>query len=296
MRKRKETSIKFISFADCSTADLIARGLRIRQVAELDTDPTTLIDNTFFCGGTVMLCSAGKFRLELDGGFGPTLSAGDTLILYPGSLVTIKALEAKNRLHYVIIDEGPCAVDYLNSFSFYDRLVFRTTFPGNTFETIRRALATPDRTPAEANAAAISILSDMLRTFQYDIRRNGNALFYDAINLIHCNLSRGIVRTDPLCRELQTSRSHLHKQFLAHCGVGPGEFIRREQLRIALWYLVNSRRAVKEIATEVGIPSSVYFTIFIRRQTGRTPSEIRRSGIVSLPSDEIDEHGASQGK
>jgi len=276
--------VAFRRFSDHSTAELAANGLHVRQVSDIDTGKAVLIERMFFCGGNIIFCTTGSFRFSFGDGAELTLSTGEALVLYPGTIVTIAALAAHNHLRYIIIDEGMPASEFLNSFAFYDRLVFRADLQHGNFSTLQ-ALAAAGAQPSDGHAAAIALLSDTLRTIQHTLRQENRALFFDAVSLIHSNLSRGIVRTEPLCEELRTSRTRLHQEFVRNCGCGPGEFIRREQLRIALWHLTNTRRSIKEIAAATGIPSNAYFTIFIRRMTGQSPSDIRRKGLRQPASD-----------
>jgi len=258
-----------------NNSEWFANGLRLRLATILHTDEAVLTEKTYFDGGDVLVCAKGRFQFEFDDGTDIVLNQNEILILYPGSYVTIRCTAPHSQLNYVILSGGILVADYFNSFAFYDRLRFTTDIQYGTFAEIMRLAAEPTEKSAQV---ALETLSYALRTFQHDLRRNGAGLLFDAVKAIHESLAKGIVRSDSVFSGLNTSRSHLHAMFVRGCGISPGEFIRREQLRVARWLLTNTNDPLKQIAARIGIDSPVYFTTFIRRMTGRTPSELRNNG------------------
>ena len=126
----------------------------------------------------------------------------------------------------------------------------------------------------------LSRVIDALRTFQQRLRQEYGGTLNDAVRVIHENLANGIVGIKPVCDVLNVSRSCLNGLFV-RTGLGcPAAFIRREQLAIACRLLRTTSLPVVEIGKRVGIRSPVYFSSFIRRLTGLTPTEFRTKGAV----------------
>jgi len=62
-------------------------------------------------------------------------------------------------------------------------------------------------------------------------------------------------------------------------GIGsPAAFIRQEQFRYARRLLTQTQKPIAEIADEAGFISLTHFANVVKRLTGRTAREIRRSG------------------
>jgi len=244
--------------------------LSIRSIAELTADKQRLAERVYFDGGDLLAAEAGRFRFTFGDGESAEIGPSEFLVVYPGSVVTIDSVAKGGHLCYVILN-GSHVASFFDSFGFYDRLRFKTDLRYGNFCELKRQ--------AELSLAGTDLmarLTDVFTTLATDLRQGGNALFFRAVRLIHRNLDDGIVRLDPLCDELNVSRSHLHQLFVRNGLKSPGAFIRREQLRRAVNLLKNSQLSVAEIAQQVGVPSAIYFTAFIRRMTGKTPSEVRR--------------------
>jgi len=263
---------------DAALSEYGPEDLYIRLLTETRADKSTLVSRAFFDGGDVLVCAGGRFRFsfnESDGG-SVEMTPGDILILYPGNTVTIESLAQGGILRYAIFN-GPRVADFFNSFGFYDHLKFATD---DQYDTFRTAVGYFEGGNARG---ALSLLSDALRTFGAYLRLSGRALLFNAITILQRNLSHGIVRLKPVYDEMQVSRSTLHRIFSENGLGGPGEFLRREQYRTARYLLMTTTLPIGEIARRVGIPSSVYFTSFIRRFTGMPPSEFRQSLMTMKP-------------
>jgi len=259
--------------------------LSIRLLTELRANKATLVSRAFFDGGDVLVCAGGQFRLSfVEASQSPVLlEPGDILILYPGNIVTIDSLAPNGVLRYAIFN-GTRVADYFNSFGFYDHLKFSTDDQYDTFHTAITRLEQGDA------RGALSLITEALRTFGAYLRMSGRAQLFGAITILQRNLSHGIVRLRPVLEEMDISRSTLHRIFSENGLGGPGEFLRREQFRLARYLLMTTTMSTAEIARHVGIPSAIYFTTFIRRFTGMPPKEFRRSLITMKPTDDPPRH------
>lgn len=247
----------------------------IRDITDLKTKSKVLVRNIYFEGGDVLRCYEGRFRFVIDEDRTIDIGPGEVLCIYPEHWVTIEALEKTNRLVYCILN-GPGVVEYFNSLGYYDGLKGRCSPQFESVQEMMRLLNSEVYVTPEGKHKCLRYLSDALVTVVRDIRRNGNALVIDAIRQIRTNLKNRIVRIDPLCEQLRVSHAYLHRIFV-NAGVGtPSDFIRKEQLRVAVKMLRETTTSVSEVAEEAGFISSTHFANFIKRYTGKTAREIRR--------------------
>ena len=57
----------------------------------------------------------------------------------------------------------------------------------------------------------------------------------------------------------------------------------KQSLHLAQYYMLKTKMSFKTIALRLGFGSASYFTQFIRRETGKTPRDIRASGQWQKP-------------
>lgn len=249
--------------------------LSIRMLTELHADKSVLARRAFFDGGDVLVCTSGLFRFTFgtEGGERIELAPGEILVVYPGNVVTIESLKPKGHLRYAILN-GTRVDDFFDSFGFYDGLKFTTDAQ---YETFRNAAAQFESGNARG---ALSLIHDALRTFSVSLRQGKRITLFNAIQIIHRNLAQGIVRLQPVYDELDVSRATLHRVFTENALPGPGEFLRHAQLRKARHLLTTTTLAIGEIGKRVGIPSPVYFTEFVRKFAGTTPTKLREAGLL----------------
>ena len=68
------------------------------------------------------------------------------------------------------------------------------------------------------------------------------------------------------------------KGFKRTFGVSPQQFKTIQSAHLAQYYILKTKMSFKTIALRLGFSSASYFTQFIRRETGKTPRDIRASG------------------
>ena len=68
------------------------------------------------------------------------------------------------------------------------------------------------------------------------------------------------------------------KDFKKSHGRSPQQFKTEQSLHLAQYYILKTKMSFKMIALRLGFGSASYFTQFIRRETGKTPRDIRASG------------------
>jgi AraC-like DNA-binding protein len=80
---------------------------------------------------------------------------------------------------------------------------------------------------------------------------------------------------DDLARELALSRSVFFKKLKALTGLAPIEYIREVRINRAAKLIETSELSMTEIAEQVGINDSRYFSKCFKHQFGITPTEYK---------------------
>ncbi|MDX2022155.1 MAG: AraC family transcriptional regulator [Deltaproteobacteria bacterium] len=96
-----------------------------------------------------------------------------------------------------------------------------------------------------------------------------------AYTIIDFHLSRPLV-VSRLARELDVSHNHLLRLFREHQGTTVLGYIRRQRVLRAKHLLRFTSLPIKEIAQQVGIPDLHHFNKTLRRETGKSPTALRR--------------------
>lgn len=78
--------------------------------------------------------------------------------------------------------------------------------------------------------------------------------------------------------QLHVSTRQLHRTIKKHYGTNYRNLLTETRLKIAVNMLSNTDMPIHEIAESLGYSSSANFSAFIKRCTGKTPSQLRKSG------------------
>ncbi|CAM4272776.1 AraC family transcriptional regulator [Bacillus manliponensis] len=69
---------------------------------------------------------------------------------------------------------------------------------------------------------------------------------------------------------------HLHRTFKKIKGITPVEYIQQVRLNAAKEYLIQTNKAIADIAICAGMPNTPYFITLFKKKTGRTPAQFRQ--------------------
>ena len=81
-----------------------------------------------------------------------------------------------------------------------------------------------------------------------------------------------------VAKRMGQTPSAVVKDFKKSHGRSPQQFKTEQSLHLAQYYILKTKMSFKMIALRLGFGSASYFTQFIRRETGKTPRDIRASG------------------
>jgi two-component system response regulator YesN len=100
-----------------------------------------------------------------------------------------------------------------------------------------------------------------------------------AVQVVHERYTEN-VGVEQIAVQLELNPSYLSHTFKQHIGIGLTKYICQVRLRKAEGLLRNSNMRVSEIAREVGINSSSYFSMLFKDHWGMSPVEFRRRGAL----------------
>jgi AraC family transcriptional regulator len=75
--------------------------------------------------------------------------------------------------------------------------------------------------------------------------------------------------------------AHLSRSFHQHYGYTIGAYVRQLRVEFACRQLAETDEPIVEIALKAGFAHQAHFSTAFKRQTGRTPAEVRRCGRLS---------------
>ena len=134
--------------------------------------------------------------------------------------------------------------------------------------------ASPINDAVIAEQGAALLLASLASAAPADAR--SQRLPLDALRAyVERNAARPLQVAD-LARLAGLSAARFHLRFLEETGQTPMDFVRQRRLDLGRELLLNSTRAIGEIATCVGYASQSAFTAAMVREFGRSPRALRR--------------------
>jgi AraC-like DNA-binding protein len=79
-----------------------------------------------------------------------------------------------------------------------------------------------------------------------------------------------------LARELNVSQRQLHRIMKKAYGMNYREKLKQIRIEIATDFLINTDKTIEQIAEILGYSTAANFSAFVKRESGKTPSQIRK--------------------
>lgn len=217
---------------------------------------------------------AGKGTLRIEGQ-DLDLAAGSVAFMMPGEGHFYIAGDAPWELRWFTFD-GPAASSFLRSYGYPRINSSAGPCPHTLFDELEDAMRkmTPFR-QRRLVALAAELLA-LAGGSDEDGSRHGR-LASRFVELAQANYSNGMVNVNSLAEIMGVHRSTLNRVFKERMLISPGDYLARLRMQHALAMLKESDRSVSEIAELSGMPNPTCFCRAVRRATGASPSEYRRS-------------------
>lgn len=208
------------------------------------------------------------------------LSQGQTLLIYPGEVVTYFP-DPQAPWVYIWVDIGGSeARTLLRQTGFTREKPVSPAFPREEVEPLYRrvhaageGLHEYDR--VRANGYLQLLLSYYMEHFPGERQEDdGYRYVHSAIQYIAAAYHRPL-SVERIAAFLGISRTHLYRLFRQHMAVSPGEYLARFRVQTACTMLRGSALPIKYIAYSVGYEDPLYFTKVFHRILGQTPTAYR---------------------
>ena len=110
-----------------------------------------------------------------------------------------------------------------------------------------------------------------------------------------CQILEREIRNPPtvseLARAVRLSVNTLTREFAKTYGIGIPEFVTHQRMKAAHHALTETDRPLKRISYDIGYQHTSNFCAAFKRHFGRTPTEVRRTGMSDLGFSALDRNG-----
>ncbi|WP_428630482.1 helix-turn-helix domain-containing protein [Sphingopyxis sp.] len=148
------------------------------------------------------------------------------------------------------------------------------------------ALAALVRALAAGNAAVVDpLLAILAKTLDAMVVRPDSPAVIQRINdlMVHIQTQlEASLTVDEMAAEAGMSVNSLIVHFARATGYTPAQYMLRQRLRRACWFLMNRPLSVAEIAFATGFSSHAHLCAIFRRKLGMSPGEWRRRHITAI--------------
>ena len=110
-------------------------------------------------------------------------------------------------------------------------------------------------------------------------------LLHNAIDTIEINITNTDFTVEDLAKNLNISRTHLHRKLKSLTNQSATEFIRNVRLKQAVKLMKSGDYLINEIGFSVGFNSHNYFTKAFKKQYGVSPSEFIKQNFKTISSE-----------
>jgi len=213
------------------------------------------------------------------------VTAGDTFIVYPSSVVTYCADES-DPWEYCWVGFNGAEANVILAQTIFSREcpVVRFAQPEMIKNAVMDIYGASGSSPAsELKAIGLLYLFLGLLIDQAGTKNTSSDLSLeyveDAVRFIAHNYSSSIDISD-IAASVGISRSHLYRVFMRHIGTPPNEYLTRFRISQACELMERSSLPISAVAASVGYDDQLYFSRVFKKITCKSPSAFLNESIA----------------
>lgn len=116
------------------------------------------------------------------------------------------------------------------------------------------------------------IIAGIERERETEKIKSANSGILSSIETIHEHFTDPQLTVAHLAKNCHISETYFRKLFQQYCGVSPLQYINELRLKYAMELLRSRYYTVSEVAEKCGFANPYYFSLFIKKHTGKPPS------------------------
>ena len=225
---------------------------------------------------------AGLFRTESAGEM--NVKAGDMMMLFPQERHTYHPDEKTGWKEYWIGFKGPnIEMRVKNGFFSTQHPLFHlpvtmTNDIVNLYNLGIKAAKHMEKGYQQLLSGYVNMLLGYISSYDNALsqaEKETTEAIHQAILFIHNNYQHDI-QSEDVASAINWGYSRFRKAFLQQTGITPYQYIQETRIKQSKFLILNTTKALKEIAYEVGFNNPDYFSTAFRRITGISPLSFRK--------------------
>ncbi len=123
------------------------------------------------------------------------------------------------------------------------------------------------------------IIAGIERERETEKIKSANSGILSSIETIHEHFTDPQLTVAHLAKNCHISETYFRKLFQQYCGISPLQYINELRLKYAMELLRSRYYTVSEVAEKCGFANPYYFSLFIKKHTGKPPSDFIKEAI-----------------
>ena len=231
-----------------------------------------------FC--TLAWCAKGTLQIESDTDI-MTVPEKHAFLMEYGSCFTTKAASEVCEAYYLLIDGKHCQ-KLLSDTQLWSGVFPFSEVPVTWLNFIADRVDIPDEYRLIANTGH-SIFADLFRQAEQNAM---DPLVWKACCFLQTHWQDPETNVEAVLNHLNLSRSTLSPRFKRQTNLTMKEYLNRIRFRHAKRLLDQATLPIASIAKQCGIPDPAHFSAWFRKQSGKSPRQMKRKMSEPTPSAE----------
>lgn len=228
----------------------------------------------------LLMTLEGEGRLEIDGkSF--ILNKGSCLYLPPNVPHEYYPVENSWKTAWIVF-RGSCISQVMKSMGFDGYILKEEQNTAKFMQSFDRIYAAAqDSLGGQEKCSAL--IYELILSFRQDMRTSFSSesscseIAEKTVRYIDENYSSDITLSE-LADNAGVSEQHLCRVFKSVMNMRPMEYLARRRIAVSKSLLLDNKKSITEISSEVGYSGLTYFGMVFRKYEGISPKEFRRSG------------------